>query len=126
MSKEKLTLSSHVLQSVFENGSSTLSQQFIRWKLWRRWADYVGPQISKVTEPVGFRQGTLFIFVINSTWMHQLFFGVDMVRDQINKKLGFDYVKAIHLTLNRRALPESQEERDAMKSNLETLFKDID
>ena len=50
-----------VLQALFENGNSPLSAPFLRWKMWKKWPEYVGATIAEVTEPVGLEKGTLYI-----------------------------------------------------------------
>ncbi|RZJ40298.1 MAG: DUF721 domain-containing protein, partial [Chryseobacterium sp.] len=79
---------SEVLQKLFESGNSPLSEQFMRWKLWARWSEFVGPTVAENTEPVGFHRGTLFLWVRNSTWMQQLSFMREHIQDSINKKMG--------------------------------------
>lgn len=123
--KSQLTLGSQVLQSLFESGNSELSEQFIRWKLWKKWGEFVGPSISQVCEPVGYRRGVLYVWVKNSTWMQQLIFMLDPMRDKINKSLGIQYVKTIHLTLDRRSVPKDQQAED-LKKCMDNIISDED
>ncbi len=116
-----LTLGSDALHSLFENGKSPLSQQFLRWKLWRRWEDYVGPSIAHVSEPVGYVRGGLYIWVKSSSWMHQMVFMRETMRDKINEKLGFDFIRQIHLTLDRKSIPRDAEEARALKESIRRL-----
>lgn len=109
-SKRKLSLGSEVLQSLFENGKSPLSEQFMRWKLWAKWEEVVGPTISKNTEPVGFQRGVLFVWVRNSSWMQQMIFLKDPIRDTINQKFGNNFIKYIKFTLDRREVPNSNQQ----------------
>lgn len=106
---KKLSLGSDVLQSIFENGKSPLSEQFIRWKLWKKWPDFVGSSISAVSEPVSYRRGTLYIWVKNSSWMQQMVFMLEPMKDKINSMVGFSYVKSIHLTMDRHSVPSTEE-----------------
>jgi hypothetical protein len=105
----KLSQGSDVLHSIFENGKSPLSEQFIRWKLWRKWPDFVGSTISAISEPVSYRRGILYIWVKNSTWMQQMVFMLEPIKDKINTQLGIQYVKTIHLTLDRRSVPTNED-----------------
>ena len=124
--KKKPTLGLEVLQGLFENGSSSLSQQFIRWKLWKKWDEYVGQSIASISEPVGYRKGTLHVWVKNSTWMQQLIFTLEPMKESINQKLGFNYVEVIHLTLDRKKVPTSAEETAQLKKSVENLMKGDD
>jgi predicted nucleic acid-binding Zn ribbon protein len=107
--KRKLTLGSEVLQSLFENGKSPLSEQFMRWKLWAKWEEVVGPTIAKNAEPVGFQRGVLYVWVRNSAWMQQMIFLKDQIRDTINSKFENNFVKYIKFTLDRREVPQDDQ-----------------
>ncbi|WP_374000729.1 DUF721 domain-containing protein [Bdellovibrio bacteriovorus] len=109
--KGKLSIGSEVLQSLFENGKSPLSEQFMRWKLWAKWEEVVGPTIAKNAEPVGFQRGVLYVWVRNSTWMQQMIFMKDPIRDTINQKFENNFVKYIKFTLDRREVP-TQDQTD--------------
>ncbi len=104
--KKKLSLGSEVLQSLFENGKTPLSEQFMRWKLWAKWEEVVGPTIAKNAEPVGFQRGVLIVWVRNSTWMQQMIFMKDHIRDTINQKFDNNFVKYIRFTLDRHEVPQ--------------------
>ncbi|MGZ5278853.1 MAG: DUF721 domain-containing protein [Pseudobdellovibrionaceae bacterium] len=120
--KAKLSAGSEVLQALFENGKSELSVHFIRWKLWKKWTEYVGPTMAGVSEPVGYQRGVLHVWVKNSAWMQQMVFMREHMRDSINKKLQQEYVKEIRLTMDRKSVPAdalaSQEHKDSMASLL--------
>lgn len=105
----KLIDSSTVLQRLFENGKSPLSAQFLRWKLWGRWKDFVGPAIAQQTDPVGYLDGTLYVWVSNATWMQHLTFIRSEMKTNINAKLGRSFVHEIRFTLDRRQVPRVDE-----------------
>ncbi|HWU44534.1 MAG TPA: DUF721 domain-containing protein [Bdellovibrio sp.] len=107
--KKKLSLGSEVLQSLFENGKSPLSEQFLRWKLWAKWEEVVGPTIAKNAEPVGFQRGVLYVWVRNSTWMQQMIFMKDPIRETINQKFQNNFVRYIKFTLDRREVPQNDD-----------------
>lgn len=113
--KPKFQSSSEVLQSLFEDGKSPLSEQFIRWKLWARWADYVGASLAKECEPVGYYQGTLYIWVSNASSLHNFNFLKDQIQGEINKKLERQFVQKIRFTLDRKAVPTDTEERQGLR-----------
>jgi predicted nucleic acid-binding Zn ribbon protein len=107
--KKKFSVGSEVLQSLFENGKSPLSEQFMRLKLWARWEEVVGPTIAKNAEPVGFQRGTLYVWVRSSSWMQQMVFMRDPIRNTINQKFENNFVKYIKFTLDRRDVPNQDQ-----------------
>ena len=121
--KHDLTISSDVLHGLFENGKSPLSEQFIRWKLWGNWANYIGESLGKNSEPVGYMRGTLYVWVKNSTWMQQMIFVLDMMKNNINAKLGIEYVRTIHLTLDRRSVPKDALVANEVKTNIQRILE---
>ena len=111
--KTKFSLGSEVLQKLFESGNSPLSEQFLRWKLWARWGEFVGPTVAQNTEPVGFHRGVLYLWVRSSSWMQQLTFMKDPIQETLNKKLGRPMIKNIRFTLDRREVPsDSSSQKD--------------
>lgn len=124
--KSQPLLGSEALHSLFENGKSPLSQQFLRWKLWKTWGEIVGPTISNYSEPVGYMRGTLYLWVKNSAWMQQLVFMREPIKDKVNKKMGFSFVKSISLTLDKKAVPRDPEEARELKESIAKLMKDTD
>lgn len=122
--KANLSAGSDVLQALFENGKSELSVQFIRWKLWKKWSEYVGPTMGQVSEPVGYRRGVLFVWVTNSAWMQQLVFMREPMKDAINKKLQQEYVRDIHLTMDRKSVPSDALASEELKDSISQLMKE--
>ena len=122
--KTNLSASSDVLQALFENGKSELSVQFIRWKLWKKWTEYVGPTMAQISEPVGYRRGVLFVWVKNSSWMQQLVFMREPMKDAINKKLQQSYVREIHLTMDRKSVPADALASEELKESISQLMKE--
>jgi predicted nucleic acid-binding Zn ribbon protein len=122
--KSKFSLGSEVLQKLFESGNNPLSEQFMRWKLWARWSEFVGPTIAQNTEPVGFHRGTLYLWVRNSSWMQQLTFMRDHIQQTINKKMGKNFVKNIRFTLDRREVPAGNQ--DEFKNVIQRIVPEDD
>jgi len=116
------TLGSEVLQSLFENGKSPLSVAFLRWKLWKKWSEYVGATMGSVSEPVGYYRGVLYVWVKNSSWMQQLVFMREPMKEAINKKLEMKYVHEIRLTLDRKAVPQDAQEAQELRDSLSNLM----
>lgn len=124
--KSELKPGSEALQGLFENGKTPLSQQFLRWKIWKKWGDFVGPTISKHSEPVGYFRGTLYLWVENSSWMQQMVFMKDPLVETINKKLGFAFVRNIYLTLDKKSVPRDAEEARELKNAIGKISMDED
>jgi len=124
--KSQLEIGSEVLQALFENGKSELSVQFLRWKLWKKWPDFVGSTMAAVSEPVGYYRGVLYVWVKNSTWMQQLVFMREPMKEKINQKLEMNYVKEVRLTMDRRSVPAEASAQDELKEHLASLMKEAD
>lgn len=105
----KLSSGSSIIQSLFQDKSSPLSEQFLRWKIWYSWSQYVGSSMAKCCLPVSFDKGTLYIWVKNSTWMHHLLFLKDSIQEKINQNLGKPFVKRIRFTLDRHEVPNAED-----------------
>lgn len=106
---------SNVLQSLLANGKSPLSEQFIRWKLWRNWPEIVGPTLAKNCQPVGFRKGRLYVWVNSSTRLQEMRFMIGHIKDKINKHLEREWVKYIQLTLDKKSVPDLEESSESFK-----------
>jgi predicted nucleic acid-binding Zn ribbon protein len=103
--KKDLTSVSDVLQGLLENSKLPISEQFTRWKLWRKWEEVVGPTLAPHTLPVSFQRGTLYIWVKSSAWMQQLSFAAVPLKAKINEYLGREYVRFIRFTLDKHSVP---------------------
>ncbi len=110
--KTKFKSSAEVLKSLFDDKrkGGAVSDQFLRWKLWMTWTELVGPSIAEYTEPVSYRDGVLWLWVKNSTWMQQMTFMSDTIKNVIDQKFRKGYVKEIRFTLDRRSLPGREDE----------------
>lgn len=111
--KSKFKSSAEVLKSLFDDKKKggVVSDQFWRWKLWMTWSEVVGASISENSEPVSYRDGVLWLCVRNSTWMQQMTFMSETIKNVINQKFRKDYVKEIRFTLDRRNLPERDDQQ---------------
>lgn len=124
--KSKFSLGSEVLQRLFEGGNSPLSEQFLRWKMWARWSDLVGPTVAQNTEPVGLNRGVLYLWVRSSSWMQQLTFMKDHIQHTLNQKMGKQVVKNIRFTLDRREVPAEQQSQEAFKNVIQKIAPEGD
>ena len=104
--KTKFKTSAEVLKSLFEEkAGGPVSEQFLRWKLWMNWADVVGKTTAEHTEPVAYHNGVLWLWVENSTWMQQMTFLSETIKNTINQKFKSNFVKVIKYTLDRKNTP---------------------
>ena len=82
---QKPSPAADVLQRLFENSKSPLSDGFQRWKLEGKWPDIVGPTISKNSRPVFFDNGTLIVEVANASWMNEIRFFTEEIKFKVNQ-----------------------------------------
>jgi len=94
-----------VLQAMLEKGNSPLAQDFKRYRLKLDWAKVVGPTLSEKCSPVGFSNGVVYIWVVNSTWMNQLYFARRELLKKMNSYGGKHWAKDIRFTLDRKDVP---------------------
>ena len=78
-----------------------LDGKFEETKLFRGWADVVGPVIAKKSRPRMLRDGILFIEVENSVWMQELWFHQQQIIDRISEEFPKVEVKGIRLEIER-------------------------
>jgi hypothetical protein len=94
-----------VLQGMLEKGNSPLAQDFKRYRLKLDWAKVVGATIGDKCSPIGYTNGILYVWVVNATWMNQLFYVRRELSKKINQYMQTDWVKEIRFTQNRRDVP---------------------
>lgn len=93
----------NVLQSLLQNGKSALAQGFTRFRLEKEWPKIVGESISKNTLPCALEKGVLFVWVSHPTWMQQLVYFKDVIKEKVNSHLGYPSVYEVKFTLSKRA-----------------------
>ncbi len=102
----------NVLQSLLQNSKSGLAQGFTRFRLEREWPQIVGESIAQNTLPCAMEKGVLYVWVRHSTWMQQLYYFKDTIREKVNAHLGYPTVIEVKLTLDKRAaktqMPETE------------------
>jgi hypothetical protein len=116
---QKLQPVSNVLQSLFSGGKSPLSDQFLRWRVWRSWAEVVGPAMEAYSSPVGYNRRVLIIWVKSAAHMQEMSYGKDLLRAKVNQFVGFDWIDTVKFTLDRKDVPTVAESEDEMKSFLD-------
>lgn len=102
----KFKSGTELLQGLFESGKNPLSEQFIRWKMWSRWEEIVGPTLAKSTEPVGWQWNTLLIWVPHSTVMQQMLFLKQNILQAVQKAYPQLAIKDVKFTLDRKQTPK--------------------
>lgn len=112
--------SSDVLESILQNSKNGLSDQFMRWKVWRKWDEIVGPTISAQSAPVGYNNGILYIWVKNSVWMQEMLFLAGPLKEKVNKFTGKTWAQKIHFTLNRHEVPDL-DDAEGIKDTLNSI-----
>jgi hypothetical protein len=91
------------------NGNSPLSDQFLRWKIWRFWPEIVGDTLGKVCEPVGFERGRLYIWVKSSARLQEIRFFEDTLKEKVNAHVGRTWARSLRFTLDRHGIPKAAE-----------------
>jgi hypothetical protein len=117
----KFKTSAEVLHKLLEDKAGPVSDQYLRWKLWLAWNDIVGQTISENAEPVSYHHGTLWLWVRNSVWMQQMTFMLEPIKNSINQKFKEGFVKEIKLTLDRKQMP--QQNNQEFKKNIQKFMK---
>jgi hypothetical protein len=77
------------------------------------WPKIVGPSIANIAHPAQFRNGTLFIDVVDNVWMQELKFQEGELRVRLNDALGEALVRRLFFQLARTPpapAPSSQRE----------------
>ncbi len=120
--KSKFKTSAEVLKSLFEEKTAgPVSDQFLRWKLWMNWTDVVGPSTAAHSEPVAYHNGVLTLWVKNSTWMQQMTFLSETIKNTINAKYKKNFVHEIRFTLDRKNTPRP--DNVEFKKSVKKFFK---
>lgn len=115
-----------VLQLLLQNGKSPLSDQFLRWRVWRDWKNIVGAQIGEKSQPVGYHRRVLYVWVENSVWLQQLtYFNVQM-REKVNTYVGKKWIISVRLTLDRKSVPSSAEKIEGLSDFLSKKPPSVD
>jgi predicted nucleic acid-binding Zn ribbon protein len=79
-------LLSGVLSTVLQRAD--LERELRGYAVWRFWDEEVGAAIAQRAQPTRFRNGILFVAVASHTWMQELQFLKESLRDKLNARLG--------------------------------------
>ena len=92
---KKLDSVANVLQGLFENSKSPLSEGFQRYRLEQQWRSVVGEALAKVSRPVDFQEGLLTIAVTNPSLLTELqFFRTEIIK-KVNTHIGKVWVRKV-------------------------------
>ena len=87
--RSQLRASSDVLRSIVTGKSSAFWLRQARYYyLWRNWSNLVQDFIAAHSLPVDYKDGTLFLWVVDSTWMQELSFMREEMLACLHRKLG--------------------------------------
>ena len=70
-------------------------QQLRAYRIWSFWNDEVGDGIARRAQPTHFRNGILFVTVATHSWMQELQFMKDHIRERLNARLEAPLVRDI-------------------------------
>ena len=70
-------------------------QQMRVYRIWNFWAEEVGELIARRAQPSRFRNGILFVTVATQSWMQELQFMKEKIRERRNVRLGAELVRDI-------------------------------
>jgi hypothetical protein len=118
-SNKNLEAAGELLQSLLQNSKSPLSDQFLRWKLWRSWPDVVGDHIAKISQPVALHQGELYVWVDHPARLQELTFVVGQILHKVNYFGGRKWIRRIRFTLDRKSVPLLENSDPSIKDFLE-------
>lgn len=96
-----------VLQRLFQKSNTPLAQDFKRFRLGLDWTQVVGENIASKCTPVGFSNGILYIWVVNATWMNQLFYARQDLLKKIQGYFKDKTIRMIRFTQNRADVPKA-------------------
>lgn len=78
-----------------------LSTKLAEYGVWPIWNETVGPTIARNAQPERIRHGTLFVKVTSPTWMQQLQYMKEMIREKLNQRLGSEVVKNLFFVIGK-------------------------
>jgi hypothetical protein len=70
-------------------------KQMRAYRIWSFWEDEVGATIARRAQPARVRNGILFVTVATHSWMQELQFMKDTIRDRLNARLGAPLIRDI-------------------------------
>lgn len=77
------------------------------------WPKIVGPGVAKIAFPAQFRNGTLFIDVVDNVWMQELKFKEGELIGLLNEALREPLVRRLFFQLDRTSRPDSSSQPES-------------
>lgn len=71
------------------------------YQVWSFWDEVVGESIARRAQPQRLRDGVLFVAVSSSTWMQELQFMKEEIRERLNQRLGEPLIADLFLVSGR-------------------------
>ncbi|MEW6327264.1 MAG: DUF721 domain-containing protein [Thermodesulfobacteriota bacterium] len=75
-------------------------ERFRVYSVWDCWDEAVGNVVARQAQPKSFKQGCLWVGVSDPMWMHHLQMSKEIIRDNLNARLGSPLIKDIRFTLS--------------------------
>jgi len=66
------------------------------YRIWSFWEEEVGEAIARRAEPAGYHSGVLSVRVSSHTWMQELQFAKETIRERLNARLGQEMIRDIY------------------------------
>lgn len=95
MKKKTLAPASYLLERLFKRPQSPLSEGYFLCQLNQVWEDLAGEQISKHSQPIGYKYGQLTLIVSTAGHAHEFQFIKETLRKKINERFPHKKVKRI-------------------------------
>ena len=101
--KSRLIAATDVLQSLFENGKSPLSAEFVRWKMSTEWSAVVGDTVAQNSRPDRVFKKILYIAVSHPAWVQQLRFMQKEIIRSVNKYNNKEWIEEVKFFVDSNA-----------------------
>jgi hypothetical protein len=89
------------------------------FEVWNFWNDAVGEALARRAQPSGYRNGVLFITVAAHSWMQELQFMKETLRERLNTRLGSEMIRDIEFVSGAVAPPVVTEEPPSTREEVE-------
>lgn len=81
------------------------------YAVWAFWSEEVGAMIARNAQPSRFRNGVLVVTVANHSWIQDLQFMKEGIRDKLNARLGGPVIRDIQLECGKVIAPPASAPR---------------
>lgn len=86
-----------ILDALKESGE--LGKSFKEAAIWEHWPDIAGTHLMPYGRPLGIRDKTLVIEVVNAVWMHKFSYRKSEIVERVNEMFGPDLVEDLYFSL---------------------------